>query len=100
MAMLSHPGMTGGIFTFEIKPSTAPVLAFNFQSHIGLNWSECVSHGVRNIAQNLSVIHFAMCTNNSVALVVLSYVKPFATTFAAIVVNIINAASPPGVLHL
>jgi hypothetical protein len=30
MAMLSHPRMTGGIFAFEIKPTTAPVLAFNF----------------------------------------------------------------------
>jgi hypothetical protein len=30
MAMLGHPRVASSIFAFEVKPTTAPVLTFNF----------------------------------------------------------------------
>ena len=80
------------------KPAGSFVLSLDHNSDVRLFRGEAI-HGVGDVSHDLGVVHFAARTYDSMSILMSRDGKPFATTFPAFVVDIVDPTRPGMLLH-
>ena len=94
----SNHGLAMRFILVEGKPAGTFVLSLDHNSDVRLFRGEAI-HGVGDVSHDLGVVHFAARTYDSMSILMSRDGKPFATTFPAFVVDIVDPTRPGMLLH-